>query len=925
MEYNFTAIEERAKQFWEANEVYKVTQIADKPKYYVLDMFPYPSGAGLHVGHPLGYIASDIYARFKRLKGFNVLHPMGFDAFGLPAEQYAIKTGQHPAITTEKNIDTYKKQLAKVGFSYDWSREVSTCDPNYYKWTQWVFLQLYKSWYNKDKDKAEAIDSLMAHFKQNGNTNLNAACSDEQETFTAEQWATMSEAEQQNTLMNYRLAYQSFATVNWCPELGTVLANDEVKDGLSERGGHPVVRKQMKQWSLRITAYSQRLLDGLETLDWSLSMKEQQRNWIGRSEGATVFFQLADGSGNIEVFTTRPDTIFGATFMVLAPEHELIEKITTEAQKAEIDQYIAYVKSRSDIERQAEKKVTGAFTGTYAINPLNNEKIPIWISEYVLIGYGTGAIMAVPSDDDRDNAFAEKFELPIIDVIDKSDYPGATRHDKLGKMINSGFINGMEVPDAIKATIAKIEEMNIGQGKINYRQRDAGYSRQRYWGEPFPIIYKNDIPYPVAESELPVELPAVDSYKPTGTGEGPLAQNKDWVNVADGGVRETDTMPGYAGSSWYYLRYMDPKNEEQLVGKEALAYWQNVDFYLGGTEHAVGHLLYSRFWFKFLRDRGFIDTPTDEPFQKLVNQGMIQGRSNFVYRVKGTNQFVSYGLRKKYETTPLHVNVNIVKNDILDTEAFRKSSPDYADAEFILEENGTYVCGWEIEKMSKSKYNVVNPDEIVAEYGADCFRMFEMFLGPLEAGKPWDTKGIEGVSKFLKRFWRLFKISENGQPQLSDAKPTDAELKTLHKTIKKVTGDVERLAFNTGVSAFMVCVNELIALKCDKRAILEPLVILLAPFAPFTTEELWQSLGNEGSVHQTTYPVHNEAFIKEDSYQYPIRIGKKVRTKIAFPVQATQAEVEPAVLANEVVAQWIGDKPVKRFVFVQGRIINIVI
>ncbi len=924
MEYNFQSIEKHWRQWWTENDTYKVSNQSDKPKYYILDMFPYPSGAGLHVGHPLGYIASDIYARFKSMKGFNVLHPMGFDAFGLPAEQYAIQTGQHPAVTTENNIATYKRQLSILGFNYDWSRQVSTCEPKYYKWTQWIFLQLFKSWYNSATDKADAIDNLIAYFEQNGNADLLAACGDEELSFTADEWNNMDAAAKSKLLMQYRLAYQAESMVNWCPELGTVLANDEIKDGVSERGGHPVERKAMTQWFLRITAYSERLLSGLNNLDWTDSMKEMQRNWIGRSEGASMFFDIADTDKNFEIFTTRPDTIYGVTFMVLAPEHELVAQITTTEQKEEVDKYVAYVKRRSDIERQQEKQVTGAFTGAYAIQPFSGEKIPIWVSEYVLIGYGTGAIMAVPSDDDRDNAFADKFGIPIIDIIDKSKYPGAGRHDKLGTMINSGFLNGMEVPDAIRATIDKMEAMGIGKGKINYRQRDAGYSRQRYWGEPFPITHKDGVVSPLAESELPLELPEVESYKPTGTGESPVASNKEWVNVADGGKRETDTMPGYAGSSWYFLRYMDPLNEEEMVSSQALEYWQDVDFYIGGTEHAVGHLLYSRFWYKFLRDRGFINTPTDEPFKKLVNQGMIGGRSSFVYRIKDTNKFVSYGLRKEYKTTKLHVDVNMVKNDVLDTEAFKAWREDYANAEFILEE-GEYRCGAEFEKMSKSKYNVVNPDIMVEEYGADCFRMFEMFLGPIEQGKPWDTQGIEGVSKFLRKFWRLFNFDENNQPQLNEDEATAAELKVLHNTIKKVNQDIERLAFNTSVSAFMVCVNELGSLKCNKRSVLETLVKLTAPFAPFISEEIWHRLGHADSIHHQDFPMHNEAFIKEDSKTYPIQINGKVRAKIDIALSATQDEVKDLVLSNEKIAEWVADKTVRKFIYVPGRIVNVVV
>ncbi len=924
MEYNFSHIEQKWRQYWVDNEVYKVDNDTTKPKFYILDMFPYPSGAGLHVGHPLGYIASDIYARYKRQKGFNVLHPMGFDSFGLPAEQYAVETGQHPAITTEKNITTYKKQLGNLGFNYDWNRQVSTCDSKYYKWTQWIFLQLFKSWYNLANNKAESIHSLIQTFENTGTNGLQAAAADETKQFTAADWQGMNPAEQQQVLMDYRLAYQASSLVNWCDALGTVLANDEVVNGVSERGGYPVTKKEMTQWFLRITAYSERLLKGLDDLNWSNSMKEMQRNWIGKSEGAKAVFKLQDSHESIEIFTTRPDTIFGATFMVLAPEHALVKQITTAEQAAAVGQYTTYVASKSDIERQAEKKVTGAFTGAYAINPLTNKKVPIWISEYVLIGYGTGAIMAVPSDDDRDYAFATKFGLEIIEVIDKSKYPDATKADKLGIMINSDFVDGMEVPDAIEAICQKLTEMGIGEKKINYKQRDAGYSRQRYWGEPFPIVYKNGIPMALPESALPITLPEIDNYKPTGTTEGPLSKNKEWVNMPDGSQRETDTMPGYAGSSWYFLRYMDPNNEKDFVGEESVSYWQDVDFYIGGTEHAVGHLLYSRFWYKFLFDRGFIKTKTDEPFKRLVNQGMIQGRSNFVYRIKGTNTFVSHGLKNDYEVDQLHVDVNIVRNDVLDQEAFKKWRPDYENADFVLE-NEDYVCGWEVEKMSKSKYNVVNPDVMNAQYGTDCFRMFEMFLGPIEQSKPWDTQGISGVSKFIDRLWRLFGFNENGVPTISNEKPTAAELKALHKCIKKVNTDIERLSFNTCISSFMVCVSELLTLKCNKKEVLTTLTQLIAPFAPFLTEELWHCLGNTGSVHHSKYPTHNEAYIKESTKTYPVQINGKVRAKIELPTDASKALVEETVLTDEGLAKWLGDKTVRKFIYVPGRIINIVV
>ena len=923
MEYNFTAIEEQCKQFWDENKTYKINTDSDKPKYYILDMFPYPSGKGLHVGHPLGYIATDIYARYKALKGFNVLHPMGFDAYGLPAEQYAVKTGQHPAVTTKKNIETYTAQLRKLGFNYDWDRQVSTCEPNYYKWTQWIFLQLFESWYNNKTNKAEHIDTLIAAFEQNGNANIDAANNDEELSFSAAEWQAKTPKEKQDILMNYRLAYQSESMVNWCPALGTVLANDEVKDGLSEREGHPVERKPMRQWFLRITAYSQRLLDGLNALDWTESMKEMQRNWIGRSEGASVFFKIDGTELDFEIFTTRPDTIFGVTFMVLAPEHELVAQITSEEQKENVENYISYVKSRSDIERQAEKKVTGAFTGAYAIHPFTGWKIPIWISEYVLIGYGTGAIMAVPSDDDRDFAFANKFGIPVIDIIDKSKYAGATRHDKLGIMINSDFVNGMEVPDAIRAVTDRLEAENIGKGKINYRQRDAGYSRQRYWGEPFPIMYDKDgLITTVPENELPLELPEIESYKPSGTGESPIANNQEWVSLPNGGRRETDTMPGYAGSSWYFLRYMDPTNEEAFASKEALDYWQNVDYYAGGAEHAVGHLLYARFWYKFLYDRNFLTAPNDEPFQKLVNQGMIGGRSSFVYRIVSTNTYVSLNLKDNYETTALDLDISMVRNDVLDTEAFKKYSPEYADAEFILEDD-KYICGYAYEKMSKRYLNVVNPDDIVASHGADCFRMYEMFLGPITDAKPWNTDSIGGVSKFLGKFWRLFKW--NGEALNLSEKAADAkELKILHKTIKKVSEDIERLSFNTCVSAFMVCVNELTALKCDKKAVLEILVVLLAPFAPFTTEFLWQKMGHTTSVHHASFPAYDEKYLKEETKEYPVQINGKMRAKISLALDVKKEEVESIVFADANVQKWTEGKTIRKFIYVPNRIINIV-
>jgi leucyl-tRNA synthetase len=1227
MEYDFKKIEDDWKKYWVDKQVYRVTEDAAKPKYYVLDMFPYPSGAGLHVGHPLGYVASDIFARYKRLKGFNVLHPMGFDAFGLPAEQYAIETGTHPAVTTEKAIARYKEQMDKIGFSYDWSRCVQTNQPAYYKWTQWIFLQLFGSWYNRQNNKAEAIETLTAQFEAEGCTGTSLLWREGVKPFTAHEWNGFDEAAKQQVLMHYRLAYLSYAEVNWCAALGTVLANDEVKDGKSERGGHPVERKKMRQWFLRITEYSDRLLEGLDKLDWSEAMKDMQRNWIGRSEGAEIEFRVltpnpsprergksdvektdeepkeigkpgimdlgdtpkfmtgrqdvskeniiharenrrnptkaeealweeirgerlgfkfrrqhlidkyivdfvclqkgliieADGASHdltqtedeertsvltqkgftvirftndeilndtlnvlfnikkhlttlpdrdpaliavtnwepddethqplrrrgaigedanaitkeksdreahppllrrgasrgedslgadLKVFTTRPDTIFGATFMVISPEHELLDVLVTPEQKTEIDSYLAYVKGRTDVERQQEKKVTGAFTGSYAVNPFTNKQIPVWIAEYVLSGYGTGAIMAVPADDERDRKFAEKFGLEIIDIIDKSMYPGATIEDKVGKMINSDFLDGMEVKDAIQKILHEIEERGIGNRKVNYRQRDAGYSRQRYWGEPFPIKYNvvgkpdgqfegaehDDIPTPLDVHELPLVLPEVSTYKPTGDGRSPLANNEDWVKQN----YETDTMPGYAGSSWYFFRYMDPENLNEFASKQKMDYWKNVDLYVGGTEHAVGHLLYARLWTKFLFDRGYVSV--DEPFQKLVNQGMIQGRSSIIYRIGGTGLILSKGfvdrvrnaneaeiatvskeinaelkreifsskgmlnyIFKDEETgevsfdvnripppenpedkldTPyeevndadkghlsegplikniseLHVPIEFVKDDILDWEKLRRFGPErYKGYEYITE-SGKYYCGSIVEKMSKSKYNVITPDDVIAKHGADCFRMFEMFLGPIEQSKPWDDKGISGVSNFLRKFWRLF-FDEKGW-KVNDDKATDAELKILHKTLKKVSEDVERLSFNTAVSSFMIATNELGSLNCTKRQVLEPLVIALAPFAPFITEELWAHLGHDGSIHQTNFPAVEEKYLVENEHDYPVSINGKVRAQIKLPLDLLQAEVQERVMQLENVKKWTDGTVVKKFIFVKGKIINIAI
>lgn len=927
MEYNFGEIEKKWRKYWEENQVYKTEIDHSKPKFYVLDMFPYPSGAGLHVGHPLGYIASDIYARYKRLKGFNVLHPMGYDAYGLPAEQYAIQSGTHPAVTTEKNILRYREQMDKIGFSYDWSREVKTCDPQYYKWTQWTFIQLFNSWYNNKTGKAEPIDKLISEFREKGNGEIDAGC-EEVSLFTAEEWEGMTEKDQQEVLMNYRLAYLADTWVNWCPALGTVLANDEVKDGFSERGGHPVERKLMKQWSLRITAYAQRLLDGLETVDWFDSLKEVQRNWIGRSEGAVVYFRIRGFDDIIDVFTTRPDTLFGATFMVLAPEHELVSKITTPECREKVAEYVAWAQNRSERDRIADvKKITAEFTGTYAINPLNGKPIPIWVADYVLAGYGSGAIMAVPGHDSRDFAFARHFNLPVIQVVARKDQPLEDPADwedsydsKEGIMVNSGFMNGLEVRDAINKVIHFIEEKKLGLRKINYRLRDAIFSRQRYWGEPFPVYYKDGMPYTLDEEELPLHLPDVDKYLPTETGDPPLARAKNWVSK-DGYPLETNTMPGFAGSSGYYLRYMDPGNDKEYFSKEANEYWKNVDLYIGGDEHGTGHLIYSRFWNKFLFDLGLAST--DEPYRKLVNQGKIQGRSNFVYRIVESNKFVSFNLRKKYKTTRMNVDINLVNNDILDIEAFRKWQPELADAEFITE-NGNYVCGWEIEKMSKSKHNVQNPDELIENYGADTLRLYEMFLGPLEQHKPWDTHGIEGVSRFLRKLWRLF-FDEKDNLQVTDDKATEKEWKILHKTIRKVQDDIERLSLNTAVSSFMICVNELTEMKCYKREILEPLVIILSPYAPHITEELWEKLGHSQSIVFASFPPVDEKYLEEETYEYPVSFNGKLRFKIRLSTQLTNEEIESAVLNYENATKWLEGKQPQKVIVVQGKIVNIVV
>ena len=933
MEYNFKEIEKRWQEYWIKNKTYKVTEDNNKPKYYVLDMFPYPSGAGLHVGHPLGYIASDIFSRYKRSKGFNVLHPMGYDAYGLPAEQYAIQTGQHPAITTEQNINRYHEQLDKIGFSFDWSREIRTCDPEYYHWTQWAFIRMFNSYFCQQKQQARPIEELIQKFETNGTEGLDIACTDEL-SFTAEQWNAKSDKEKQEILLNYRIAYLADTTVNWCPELGTVLANDEVINGLSERGGYPVIQRVMRQWSLRISAYAQRLLDGLDSIDWSDSIKETQRNWIGRSEGAEMQFKVKDSDVTFDIFTTRADTIFGVTFMVLAPESQYVPLVTTNEQKSEVEAYLESTKRRTERERIADKKVSGVFTGSYAINPFNGQEIPIWVSDYVLAGYGTGAIMAVPAHDSRDYAFAKHFQLPIIPLIEGADVSESSYDAKEGIMINSGFLNGLNVKEAIAKTKEYIKENNLGKVKINYRIRDAIFSRQRYWGEPFPVYYKDGMPYMLPLEALPLKLPEVDKYLPTEAGEPPLGRATCWAwDVENKQVVENtkidnstvfplelNTMPGFAGSSAYYLRYMDPHNDKALVSKEKDEYWQNVDLYIGGIEHATGHLIYSRFWNKFLFD---IEVSCkEEPFGKLINQGMIQGRSNFVYRINGTNKFVSLNLKDQYETTELHVDVNIVNNDILDKEKFKAWRPEFATAEFI-EEDGKYVCGWSVEKMSKSMFNVVNPDDIVENYGADTLRLYEMFLGPLEQSKPWDTNGIDGVHRFLRKLWNLFHTSE--QLNLSTDAPTKEELKSLHKLIKKVSTDIEAFSFNTSVSAFMICVNELTTLKCRKKTILQELIIILAPFAPHIGEELWHALGNENSVCDAKWPTYNEDYLKEDVVKYAVAFNGKVRFDVEFAADAPKEEVEKSVIESEQAKKWLEGKEPRKIIFVPRKMVNIVL
>lgn len=951
MDYNFSEIEKKWQKAWVENQTYKVVEDPSKKKYYVLNMFPYPSGAGLHVGHPLGYIASDIYARYKRLKGFNVLNPMGYDAYGLPAEQYAIQTGQHPEKTTNENIAHYREQLDKIGFCFDWDREVRTCDPKYYHWTQWAFQRMFESYYDNDLKKAQPITKLISHLENHGTEGLNAACSDDTLSFTADEWKQMDDKQKSDTLMNWRIAYKGETSVNWCPGLGTVLANDEVVDGVSVRGGFPVVQRKMQQWCLRTSAYSQRLLDGLDTVQWTDSLKETQRNWIGRSEGTEVVFSVKDSDVKFTIFTTRADTMFGVTFMVLAPESDYVQQVVTPEQKTEVDQYLDYVKSRTELDRISDRKVTGVFSGSYAINPLTGDAIPIWISEYVLAGYGTGAIMAVPAHDSRDYAFAKHFNLPIIPLIEGADVSEESFDAKEGIVTNSpvagkqsldGFsLNGLTVKEAIAATKKFVTEKGIGRVKVNYRLRDAIFSRQRYWGEPFPVYYKNGIPCMIPEECLPVELPEISEYKPTETGEPPLGRAKVWAwdeqnkKIVSNDLIDNKTvfpidlytMPGFAGSSAYYLRYMDPHNDNALLSKEADAYWRHVDLYVGGTEHATGHLIYSRFWNKFLFDLGV--SCEEEPFQKLVNQGMIQGRSNFVYRVNAADAdtkpvFVSKGLKDQYDTTPIHVWVNLVKNDILDQEAFRNWRPEFKNASFICED-GKYVCGWAIEKMSKSMYNVVNPDDIIAEYGADTLRLYEMFLGPVEASKPWDTNGIDGCHRFLKKFWSLFWENRTDKWLVTDDEPSKDSLKSVHKLIKKVSADIEQFSYNTSISAFMICVNELTQQKCHSRAALEPIVVLLAPFAPHIAEELWHQLGHKTTVCDAQWPTWDDSLLVESEMQMMVSFNGKARFQITLPADASNDDIQKTALADERSAKYIGEKKVVKVIVVPKRIINIVI
>lgn len=944
MEYNFRQIEGKWRKYWEDHKTYHVTEDKTKKKFYTLNMFPYPSGAGLHVGHPLGYIATDIYARYKRLQGFNVLNPMGYDAYGLPAEQYAIQTGQHPAITTVNNINRYREQLDKIGFSFDWDREIRTCDPHYYHWTQWAFEKMFNSYYDNTLKKAQPIAQLVEHFSEEGTSNIDAACGEEL-SFTADEWKTFSEKQKQTILMNFRIAYLGETMVNWCPKLGTVLANDEVVDGVSERGGFPVVQKKMRQWCLRISAYAQRLLDGLETIDWTDSLKETQRNWIGRSEGTEVEFSVKDSNVKFTIFTTRADTMFGVTFMVLAPESELVSQVTTAAQKAEVDAYLEATKKRTELERISDRKVSGVFTGAYGINPFTGEAIPIWVSDYVLAGYGTGAIMAVPAHDSRDYAFAKHFNLPIIPLIEGCDVSEESFDAKEGIVCNSPrpdvtpyidfSLNGLTVKEAIAATKKYVKEHNLGRVKVNYRLRDAIFSRQRYWGEPFPVYYKNGEPQMIPEECLPLELPEVSDFKPTESGEPPLGHAQKWAwDTANRCVTdksliddktvfplELNTMPGFAGSSAYYLRYMDPHDDQCLVSKEADEYWKNVDLYVGGTEHATGHLIYSRFWNKFLHDYGY--SITEEPFQKLINQGMIQGRSNFVYRINGTNTFVSFNLKKDYDVTPIHVDVNIVSNDELDIAAFKKWRPEYADAEFKLE-NGKYICGWAVEKMSKSKYNVVNPDMIVDKYGADTLRLYEMFLGPVEASKPWDTNGIDGCHRFIKKLWNLY-WTKDGRFSAEDGEATKEELKAVHKLIKKVTEDIEHFSYNTAISAFMICVNELQKIKCHNKEVLTDLIILLAPFAPHIAEELWEKLGHTTTICDAQWPVYDEKYLKEDSVTMTVSFNGKARYTINVAADADNDTIQKAAMENAAAHKYMDGKTIIKVIVVPKRIINIVL
>lgn len=925
MEYNHRDIEARWQKYWRDNNTYRVDIDTKRPKYYVLDMFPYPSGAGLHVGHPLGYIASDIVSRYKRLKGFNVLHPMGYDAYGLPAEQYAIQTGQHPEVTTQTNIARYREQLDKIGFCYDWSREIRTCDPEYYKWTQWTFKRMFLSYYDTQACKAMPITELVARFEKEGANADTPAASSQVLTFSADEWKSMDAKQQSDVLMNYRIAYLGNTMVNWCPKLGTVLANDEVSEGVSLRGGYPVEQKVMYQWCLRVSAYAERLLKGLDTIDWTDSLKETQRNWIGRSEGAEMHFAI-DGREDIdlEIFTTRADTVFGVTFMVLAPESEYVDKVTTAEQREAVTSYIVATKRRTERERLMDKHVSGVFTGAYAVNPLTGKKIPIWVSDYVLAGYGTGAIMAVPAHDSRDYAFARHFDLPIIPLIEGADVSEQSFDAKEGIMMNSEGpelnLNGLTVKEAIAATKKFIKEKGIGRVKVNYRLRDAIFSRQRYWGEPFPVYYKEGIPCMLDDKDLPLLLPEIDAYLPTEKGEPPLGRAKNW-KTADGYPLELNTMPGFAGSSAYYLRYMDPRNHDALVSKEADEYWRNVDLYIGGTEHATGHLIYSRFWNKFLYDLGIV--VEEEPFKKLINQGMIQGRSNFVYRIKDTNTFVSAGKKKDYDVTPIHVDVNIVKNDVLDTEAFRKWRPEYNDAQFVLEDDGRYICGYAVEKMSKSMFNVVNPDDIVATYGADTLRLYEMFLGPLEQSKPWDTNGIDGVNRFLKKLWALFYKGEEFLPD--DSAASEEDLRSLHRLIAKVTADIDNFSFNTSVAAFMICVNELTSHRCRSRQVLQSLLVLLTPFAPHIAEELWHALGNTTTICDAQWPQAEERYLKADTQTYAVSFNGKARFTITVAAGTERADVERLALSNSAATKWLEGKQIVKIIVVPGKIVNVVV